>query len=53
MDFQGFLKALGDLPVVKADESSEALVDTWHGEKARAVNEIAPELFLGLLGNGK
>uniref|UniRef100_A0A803TWP1 Reverse transcriptase domain-containing protein n=1 Tax=Anolis carolinensis TaxID=28377 RepID=A0A803TWP1_ANOCA len=43
MDPDGFLRSLGDLPVIEADNPVDALVDRYNSELARAIDTIAPE----------
>uniref|UniRef100_A0A803TMD6 Reverse transcriptase domain-containing protein n=1 Tax=Anolis carolinensis TaxID=28377 RepID=A0A803TMD6_ANOCA len=48
MDPDGFLRSLGDLPVMEADDPVDALVDRYNSEMSRAIDMIAPERPLSL-----
>ncbi|KAF7254753.1 Formin-2, partial [Varanus komodoensis] len=43
MNPDGFLEALGDIPVDKAGDPVDALVELWNEEMTRAIDTIAPK----------
>uniref|UniRef100_A0A803T068 Reverse transcriptase domain-containing protein n=1 Tax=Anolis carolinensis TaxID=28377 RepID=A0A803T068_ANOCA len=50
MDPERFLRSLGDLSTMEADDPVDALVTRYNGELSRAIDTIAPERPLSLHG---